>query len=296
MKKLFFISMMLMTMAVAQAQLKVAPKMQKGDVKNYATTSVIEIPGQSPLTIRQVSSISVTAAAANGYTLAMTVKEVTSDAGAGNIAGQLISASQELMKGFTLQLATDADGKVQKIVNYAEIQQLLNKRCEEFIEQMVKTVPQLAQMKDAMKQQIVEGTSEASLVRTIQEVTSPLSLNGKTLMTGAQEEYVNEQGMKMKRMYFVNGNNVTTNSSLNMTKDEMKAYIIQKVEQTLPEQADMVKQNIDQLMESGMMKMEMTETATFELQADGWVKSIKAENTSNAMGQQTKSTTTVTLQ
>jgi len=67
------------------------------------------------------------------------------------------------------------------------------------------------------------------------------------------------------------------------------------VEKSLPDQADMIKQNIDQLMNSGMLKMEMKETASYELQPDGWVKSIKAESTHDAMGQKMKTTTTVTL-
>ena len=35
----------------------------------------------------------------------------------------------------------------------------------------------------------------------MQNTTSPMMLNGKSLMTGMQDEYTNEQGMKMKRMY-----------------------------------------------------------------------------------------------
>jgi len=297
MKKLFFLSMMLMAMTVAQAQLKVAPKMKKGDVKNYTTTSILELPGQSPVNISQETSIAVKEAKADGNTLSMTVNKVTSDVTPSNIAGQLISAAQELMKGFSLQLITDADGKVQKIANYAEVQQLINKKGDEFVDNMLKNVPQIGQMipKETLKQQIVDGITEENLIRSLQNVTSPLSLNGKTLMTGAQEEYVNEQNMKMKRMYFVNGNNVTSNSTMNMSKDELKALIIQQVEKAMPDQADMVKQNIDQLMNSGMLKMDMKETATFELQADGWVKNIKAESTSDAMGQKMKTTTTVTL-
>jgi len=80
-----------------------------------------------------------------------------------------------------------------------------------------------------------------------------------------------------------------------MTKDELKALIIQQVEKTIPQQADVVKQNIDQLMDSGMLKMDMKEAVSYEVQPDGWVKSIKAEITNDTMGQKIKTTTTVTL-
>jgi len=44
-----------------------------------------------------------------------------------------------------------------------------------------------------------------------------------------------------------------------------------------------------------MLKMDVKETATYELGDDGWVKSLKSEATQEAMGQKTVSTTTVTL-
>jgi hypothetical protein len=82
---------------------------------------------------------------------------------------------------------------------------------------------------------------------------------------------------------------------MNMTKEDMKKLIIAQEEKIMPEQADMVKQNIDQIMESGMLKMDAKETASYELGDDGWVKSIKAETTTESMGQTVKATSTTTL-
>ena len=101
--------------------------------------------------------------------------------------------------------------------------------------------------------------------------------------------------MKMKRMYFVQGKNIVANSTLNMTKDEMKEMLIQMVEKSAPDQAAMVKENIDQIMSSGMLKMDMKETVTYELQDDGWVKSIKGESTTETMGQKVVTVSTITL-
>ena len=129
----------------------------------------------------------------------------------------------------------------------------------------------------------------------MQSATSVLTLNGKTLMTGAQEEYVNEMGVKMKRMYFVNGKNITTNSSMDMSKDDLKKLVIAQVEKMAPEQASVVKENIDAVMDSGMIKIDVKETATYELADDNWVKSIKAEVNNETMGQKMTVATTVTL-
>jgi hypothetical protein len=48
-------------------------------------------------------------------------------------------------------------------------------------------------------------------------------------------------------------------------------------------------------MASGMVKIDMKETASYDLDADGWLKSINSESTMDSMGQQTNIKATVTL-
>ncbi len=291
------LSLVLTMVLAAQAQLKVAPKMMMGDRKVYATTVVTEIPGQGTVTVNDETSISVTGVSADGCTIEMETTKVTSDAAANNVTGQIIAAAQELMAGMPVRVATDADGKPLRIENYQEVKEKALATSDKLIEKMTAAIPQLEQVmsKDALRQQLLENLSEENLLQAMTAITNPLALNGKTIMTGAQEDYTNSQGLKMKRMYFVNGKNVTTNGSLNMTKEDMKKLIIAQVEKIMPEQADMVKQNIDQVMESGMLKMDAKETASYELGDDGWVKSIKAETTTESMGQTVKATSTTTL-
>ena len=93
----------------------------------------------------------------------------------------------------------------------------------------------------------------------------------------------------------VNGKNIIANSTLNMSKDEMKALIIKQVEERAPEQAEMIKENIDQVMEAGLLKIDMTQKDTYELQDDGWPKSIVTESTTETMGQKITTKGTVTL-
>lgn len=297
MKKLMIVSVMLMAAFAAQAQLKVAPKMEKGTTKTYATTMTTNIPGQGEVKITADTKYTVSAATADGYVVDVVSTDVKSDATADNIAGKLISASQELMKDMTVSLATDKDGKILGIKNFNELKPKIDEASGKFVDKMLKEIPQLTQLmsKEALINQINENLTEENLVRTMQANTSVLVLNGKTIMTGAQDEFVNEQGMKMKRMYFVNGKKVTTNSSMNMSKDEIKAFIIKQVEQLAPEQAEMIKKNIDQVMATGMLKIDMKETANYEFADDGWVKTLKTEATTDTMGQQTKINTISTL-
>lgn len=297
MKKIFLVSMMLTMVMAAQAQLKVAPQMQKGDQKNYEVTIVTDIPGQGSFTINEEMAYSVTDATATGYVVKMETTKMTSDVKAENIAGQIVAAAQEVMINIPLLIATDKAGKPLGINNYAEISKKIDTQSDVLIEKMFKAIPQLSMAlpKNALKQQILTSLSEEALLKTIQWSVNPMALNGKTIMTGAQEEYINDQGIKMKRMYFVNGRNVTVSGSANMSKEELKKLIIEQVEKMMPEQADMVKQNIDQLIESGMLKLDMKETGSYEYQEDGWVKTIKSENVTENMGQKVTVNTTVTL-
>ena len=296
MKKLFFLSVMLTAAMAASAQLKIAPKMQKGLIKVYNVVATTNIPGQKEVNITTDMKYTVTEANADGYVVDVLTTTFTSDATSDNIAGQLLSGAAELLKGLNVRVATNNDGRAEKIVNYAELRPRMDDMCDKLIEKMDQAIPQISQLvpKETLRQQMMENLTEEKLLKSMQNATSVMTLNGKTVMTGAQEEYVNEQGMKMKRLYFVNGKNIVTNSSMNMSKDELKALIIAQVEKLAPAQADMIKQNIDTVIESGMLKMDMKETATYDLLDDGWVKSVTVDTTTDTMGQGAKSHTVIT--
>ncbi len=296
MKKLFFLSVMLTAAMAASAQLKIAPKMQKGLTKVYNVVATTNIPGQKEVNITTDMKYTVTEANADGYVVDVLTTTFTSDATSDNIAGQLLSGAAELLKGLNVRVATNNDGRAEKIVNYAELRPRMDDMCDKLIEKMYQAIPQMSQLvpKEPLRQQMMENLTEEKLLKSMQNATSVMTLNGKTVMTGAQEEYVNEQGMKMKRLYFVNGKNIVTNSSMNMSKDELKALIIAQVEKLAPAQADMIKQNIDTVIESGMLKMDMKETATYDLLDDGWVKSVTVDTTTDTMGQTAKSHTVIT--
>lgn len=297
MKKLMMVGLMLTTAIALQAQLKVAPKMEKGTVKTYVGQTTVTIPAQGDVKVSDETKYTVVDATADGYVIDMETVNVQAECDASNIAGKLLVASQEIMKGITFRIAVDKDGKIQKLLNSDEVQPKLTKAMESIVDQLLKDIPQLGSMvsKDDLKKQVVETFTPEALLKSFQESTSPFTLNGKTITTGAQEDYVSKDGLKMRRMYFVQGQNIVANSTLNMTKDEMKEMLIKMVEKSAPDQAAMVKENIDQIMSSGMLKMDMKETATYELQADGWVKSIKGESTTETMGQKVVTKSTATL-
>ena len=297
MKKLMTVSLMLTIALALQAQVKVAPKMEKGTVKTYATEAVITIPSQGDVKMTTDSKFTITDATADGYVLEMVCTDVKTECEPGNIAGKLMAAAEEMMKDAVVRAAVDKNGRVQDILNADEVKAGLDANADAFIDQLMTDMPQLAGVvsKEGLKKQVSQSLTIDALVQTLQEATSPLALNGKTIMTGAQEEFVNKEGIKMKRLYFVNGKTIIANSTINMTEDEIKQFIIKQVEQSAPDQAQMIKDNIDQLMSTGMLKMDSKETATYELQDDGWVKSIVVDSTIETMGQKVVSKSIIKL-
>ena len=297
MKKIMMVSLMLTIAVALQAQVKVAPKMEKGTVKTYVAEATITLPGQGDVKVTADSKYSITDAKADSYVLEMVSTDVKTECEPGNIAGKLVAAAQEMMKDAVVRATLDKDGRIQNILNGDEVKARVDKQADAFIDQMLADVPQLAGVvsKDALKQQVSQALTVEGLVQTLQQATSPLALNGKTIASGSQEEFVSKEGIKMKRLYFVNGKTIIANSVMNMTEDDMKQTIIKQVEETAPDQAQMIKDNIDQLMSTGMLKMDHKETATYELQDDGWVKSIVVDSTTETMGQTVVSKSIVTL-
>ena len=283
------LSVMLMASMAISAQTKIVPQMKKGLKKVYATTATVSVGGQKDVKMTSETKYTVTEANADGYVVDMVVTSFATDADVNDVAGQMISATQEMMKDVNVRLQTNKDGQVVGIKNYAEVKKQIDAFGAKIVDKLMESVPQLSQVmsKDALKQQIQESVNEQALIRSLKEADGVLMLNGKTPMTGAQEEYINEKGVKMKRMYFVNGKSIVTNGSANITKDELKAMIIEQVEKTMPAQAEIVKQNIDQLLSSGMLKVDIKETSTYEMGDDSWVKSVKTESNSEFVGTKT---------
>ena len=290
---------LLLTMMVAvQAQVKVAPKMAKGMQKVYVTESKVGIPGQPEFNMTAETKYSVTGAVKDGYTMEVVTTDFKCDATDNNIAAKLMSVPSGLLKGVTIRVTTDQDGQVKSIDNFAEMKKKVDEVGSQLVNELFEKVSMLSQVmdKETLKKQVLSNVTPESMLKSMQVINSPLMLNGKTVTMGMQEDYYTaDYGLKMKRMYFVNGNKITTNGSLNMSKDDMKQLIIKEVEKIMPSQADMVKENIDQLMDSGMAKIDSKETATYELQDDGWVKSILSETTYQMMGQNTKTVVRVEI-
>ena len=295
MKKMILMSTLLLMTCLVQAQiLNVSPTLKKGNVMTYKSTTNVKASG-TDVTVTENSKYTVTEETKDGFVIDMISSDwnVNSD----NMVSHLLVAATEMVSGINFRFITDKSGQVKSIKNYDEVKAKMAERADKLIEGILKDMPEVGQVlsKDQLKEQFMGATTEEALIKSI-KANGVLALNGKAIASGAQDEYVNSQGMKMKRFFLVNGKKVTSTSTVNMTQDDMKKMIIEKVEQIAPAQAQMVKDNIDTLMESGLLKAEGTEKSNYELADDGWVKTMTMESNSKVMQQETSTTQTITRQ
>ena len=299
MKKILLLSTMLLVALFAGAQTKVSPKMVKGDKKVYVTEMTTTIPGQqSKVTITSETLYEVLDATADGYVIDCMVTDAKTTGDEGDIASRLISMSTEMLKNAHTRFATDKDGKVTKILNYEEVKAGIEKTISDMLDELYKVKPEAATMftREALTEQMKSMVTEDMLLQSAQVNSSPLALNGKTISTGAQDEFFNGQGLKMKRMYYANADgSVITSSVLNMSSEDMKQMIIEQVGKLFPDQLEMVKNSIDMVINNPSFKMEANEKATYTFNKDGWVESIQVEVSSSTMGQKLSAIGTTTL-
>lgn len=288
--------MLLISMMTQAQSLKVTPKMAKGDVKNYVCANEISAAGTN-VKMNFETKCTVTEESATGYVIDCKVSNYSSDAAANNMIAHMLTISSEVMNNINTRVITDKDGKPTGIKNLDEVMKNIKTSANKIAEELIKSVPQAADVltKEQLVEQLMAEMSEDALLKKYDTPTSLFVLNGKTIMTGAQDEYI-DNGMKMKRMYFQSGKDkITTTASMNMSGEELKKMVIEKVMETAPDQAEMIKQNIDAVMASGMLKFSATEKTNYELSADGWVKSIQSESEADSMGQKVIGKTTITL-
>ena len=291
MKKVMMTLALLLTAVAMSAQLtgvKITPKFQKGDSKLYRTMTTMNVGGQVINMVGE-SRYTVTEATPAGYTLEVCLEKMDTD-DQENLVGRIMTLNQGIMKGLKTVYTTDAEGVITDIKNFDEVKSAGKNAIEKMFDELTAELPEVAQIlpKEAFVNQVDASLTKENVIASVKMVGSPFALYGKTISTGLMDEGTDNQGRKTKNMYFLStpdGSKVKVTSALNMSKEEMKKMIIDQVKKMMPAQAEMVEQNFDQIMASGMLKMEMNTTSDYEIQPDGWVKSISTEIKQNSMGQ-----------
>jgi hypothetical protein len=296
MKKVFLLSIgLMMAVAIFAQSIKVTPALKKGMNKTYVNTTAITTMDQ---TINVVSEqrFSITKETPQGYEMLMENTNFSSDVKEDNLASRLLTIGTEIMKDTKIQVSLDKEGKLLDIINYEEVKKKCVATGERMVDELMKAAPEISQVltKEALMEQVTSTLTQENLIMSLTGNTNPLALFGRTIVNGMQDKYNNNM-VDLKRTWLVNGKKIFASAKSDMNKEELKAYILSQVEKIAPQQADMIKENIDMVLSSGLIKIDVTENANYELADDLWIKSMETTIDNEVMGQKSSSRTKIQL-
>ena len=294
MKKLFLLSIgLLMAVTIFAQSIKVTPALKKGMNKTYTNTTAITTMDQT-INIVSEQHFSITKETPQGYEMLIETTNYSSDAKDDNLAGRLLTLGTEILKDTKAQVSLNKEGKLLDIINYEEIKTKCLASGERMVDELLKAAPEISQVltKEALVEQVAATLTRENLIKSLAGNSNPLALFGLTIVNGMQDKYNNGM-LDLKRTWLVNGKKIFASAKSDMSKEELKAYVLSQVEKLAPQQADMIKENIDMVLSSGLIKIDVTENANYELADDLWIKSMETTVENDMMGQKTSSSTKI---
>ena len=294
MKKLFLLSIgLLMAVTIFAQSIKVTPALKKGMNKTYTNTTAITTMDQT-INIVSEQHFSITKETSQGYEMLIETTNYSSDAKDDNLAGRLLTLGTEILKDTKVQVSLNKEGKLLDIINYEEIKTKCLASGERMVDELLKAAPEISQVltKEALVEQVAATLTRENLIKSLAGNSNPLALFGLTIVNGMQDKYNNGM-LDLKRTWLVNGKKIFASAKSDMSKEELKAYVLSQVEKLAPQQADMIKDNIDMVLSSGLIKIDVTENANYELADDLWIKSMETTVENDMMGQKTSSSTKI---
>ena len=296
MKKVFLLSIViLMSVSVFGQSIKVIPVLKKGMKKAYTNTTSVTTMDQT-ITIASDQLFSITKETSQGDEMTMENANFSSDAKDENLASRLLTLGSEILKDTKVQVRLDKDGKLLDIINYEEVKSKSVATGERMVDELFKAAPEISQVltKEAIMEQVTGSLTQENLIKSLTGNTNPLALFGLTIINGMQDKYNNNM-VDLKRTWLVNGKKIFASAKSDMSKEELKAYVLSQVEKLAPQQADMIKDNIDMVLNSGLVKIDVTENANYELGDDLWIKSMETTVETDMMGQKSSTRTKIQL-
>ena len=296
MKKVFLLSIViLMSVSVFGQSIKVTPVLKKGMKKAYMNTTAVTTMDQT-ITITSDQLLTITKETPQGYEMTMENANFSSDAKDENLASRLLTLGSEILKDTKVHVSLNKEGKLLDIVNYEEVKNKSVATGERMVDELLKAAPEISQVltKEAIMEQVTGSLTQENLIKSLTGNTNPLALFGLTIVNGMQDKYNNNM-VDLKRTWLVNGKKIFASAKSDMSKEELKAYVLSQVEKLAPQQADMIKDNIDMVLNSGLVKINVTENANYELGDDLWIKSMETTVETDMMGQKSSTRTKIQL-
>ena len=195
MKKFLLTGTMLLVALTIGAQIKVAPKMKKGDKKVYVAEQTTQVGKlQAKMTIETL--FEVKDVTADGYVINSLVTDTKVETDTTDMVGRILALTSMMTKDMSTTYVTDKNGQ---IVGLQDIEKT-KKQAEEMIGKLMESI-QLPPMvsKDIIKNSAMANITEEAMLKSMQMNNSPFALNGKTISTGTEDETSTKEGIKMPK-------------------------------------------------------------------------------------------------
>ena len=294
MKKSFLTFVLLLAVTALNAQTLIKANFQKGDQATYESVADIKLSApmagnSESIKTNSKTKITVKDATAEGYVIEMMTTNVKMDGNVevfqqtGNMLNQYLSNVPMLLK-------TDANGKVKDLLNYTEVQTKASKFAMTFIDSLYNAKPEMEKVlpKYKMAMSMNSQFTKEAFIESV-EYNTFFQLFGKTLKTGDKENK-DMQGIKTTVTYELNKEpnalNIIGKIKGNMTEDDVKAFLINKMKQMGADDG-MVSQldaNWGQMKQMGMANMDVNGTSITKLLNTGWATEYSTDVKTKMMG------------
>ena len=294
MKKSLITFALLLAVTALNAQTLIKANFQKGDQATYETVADVKVNtpmsgGSESIKTNSKTKITVQDATADGYIIEVLTTNMKME-GSKEIAQQTGNMLNQYLSNVPMLLKTDANGKVKDLLNYTEVQTKASKFAMTFIDSLYNANPEMEKVlpKDKMAMSMNSQFTKEAFIESV-EYNTFFQLFGKTLKTGDKENK-DMQGIKTTVTYELNKEpnalNIIGKIKGNMTEDDVKAFLINKMKQMGADDG-MVSQldaNWGQMKQMGMAKMDVDGTSMTKLLNTGWATEYSTDVKTKMMG------------
>ena len=294
MRKSLITFALLLAVTALNAQTLIKANFQKGDQATYETVADVKVNtpmsgGSESIRTNSKTKITVQDATADGYVIEMITTNMKME-GSKEIAQQTGNMLNQYLSNVPMLLKTDANGKVKDLLNYTEVQTKASKFAMTFIDSLYNAKPEMekALPKYKMAMSVNSLFTKEAFIESI-EYNTFFQLFGKTLKTGDKENK-DMQGIKTTVTYEINKEpnalNIIGKINGNMTEDDVKAFLIDKMKQMGADDG-MVSQldaNWGQMKQMGMANMDVNGTSITKLLNTGWATEYSTDVKTKMMG------------
>ena len=294
MKKSLITFALLLAVTALNAQTLIKANFQKGDQATYESVANIKLSvpmagNSESIKTNSQTKIIVKDASADGYVIEMTTTNMKME-GNQEVVQQTGNMLNQYLSNVPILLKTDANGKVKDLLNYTEVQTQVSKLAMASIDSLYKAKPEMEKTlpKYKMAMSINSLLTKEAFIESV-EYNSFFILFGKTLKTGDKVD-MNKQGIKTTVTYEVNKEpnalNIIGKIKGNMTEDDVKAFLIDKMKQMGADEG-MVSQldaNWGQMKQMGMANMDVDGTSMTKLLNTGWATEYSTDVKTKMMG------------